>query len=154
MIYKLTQTSEAKSVNFQSVNTCNQPSGNYRETDGMIVPRDSRIMTTACRGFLMSYRTIGLDVRHLKCLEHAGVGGRPRNRGGKCSRAEPLRGGDAKLPAQTAFEQRVAGLPISSWLIDMGTVHAVPAAQHISRNCLTPFLEMNDVFVFPSHSRA
>src|SRR5258708_3362181 len=112
MFHKLKQTTEANSGNFQSVNTCNQTNGDYREMNGMLLPRNSCIMTTACRGFLMIDRTIGLGARHLKCLERAGVGGRPRNRGGKCSRAEPLRGGDAKLPAQTAFEQRVAGLPI------------------------------------------
>ena len=147
MIYKLTQTSEAKSVNFQSVNTCNQPSGNYRETNGTLLPRNSFIMTTACRRFLTSDRTIGVGARHVKCLEFAEVGGRPRNRGSKCSRAEPLRGGDAKLPAQTAFEQRVAGLPISEELIARSdTVYSVfDRAHQVSNDCRMESLEIENV---------
>ena len=140
MIYKLTQTTEAKSVNFQSVNTCNRTSGNNGGTNGMVVPRDSCIMTTACGGLLMSDRAFGLG-------ERAGVGGRPRNRGGKCSRAEPLRGGDAKLPAQTAFEQRVAGLPISEELIARSdTVYSVfDRAHQVSNDCRMESLEIENV---------
>ena len=88
----------------------------------------------------MSDRTIGLG-------ERAGVGGRPRNRGGKCSRAEPLRGGDAKLPAQTAFEQRVAGLPISDKLIVLSdTGNSVSDRAHqVSNGCHMESLEIENV---------
>ena len=104
-------------------------------------------MTTACRGFLTTSQTTGPRPERLKCPEPAGVGGKPRNRGGKCSRAEPLRGGDAKLPAQTAFEQRVAGLPISDELIVLSnTVHLVfDDAHQVSNDCRMESLETENV---------
>jgi len=66
---------------------------------------------------------------------------------GKCSRAEPLRGGDAKLPAQTAFEQRVAGLPISEELIARSdTVYsAFDRAHQVSNDCRMESLEIENV---------
>jgi hypothetical protein len=97
-------------------------------------------MTRACGRFFLDFsdenRSVINAAGFLIRPERA-VGGQSRNRSiveVRCKRslAEPLRDGDAKLPALTAFEQRVAGLPISDALVDHSSTGMVPILRNRS----------------------
>src|SRR5947208_1925255 len=125
-------------VSWRRWNPLGRTNGKKKGTDGMDLDTNSCNMTLACGRFFVGpsrkNRSVVKAVR-LLVRPDRGVGGNPRNRsivGSKSIWAEPLRDGDAKLPALTAFEQRVAGLPISTALIALSSTGTVPILRNKS----------------------